>query len=236
MVNKTEKDENVSTEIREIKEILVDISEQKKEKERNNRHEIIVTILLSLATLVSAWCSYQANIWDDEDKKLKLLSVSLEEEANKKVLESNQLKSVHSNFVMTYMEHFQKGDSEYCNFMLARADSILKPAMEEWIKKNPLKNPDVPSPLLLDSYKDYPMKQAIDFKTMSSQKKSESERANNFSDKYMHLTVLFALVLFFSGISGTLKNNAAQILSLIISVIVLVASVIILMQLPVGYS
>ena len=227
----TEKENN-----KDVEEIRSALDAHKLEKKRNDRHEIIVTILLSFATLASAWCSYQADFWDDKERVLIVESIGLDEEANKILLESNQLKSSHLNIVSTFIDHYLKDDTIYCKYILAHSDTVLGPALMEWVKKRPKYVPEIPNPLQLSVYGNDPQEQFQKIKNISLNKKSDSENANNISDKYMLLTVMLSLVLFFTGISGTLNVKVAQILSLIISLIILLGAILGIIRLPVGLS
>jgi hypothetical protein len=220
---------------KEVEEIRSALDAHRIEKKRNDRHEIIVTILLSFATLISAWCSYQADFWDDKERVLIVESIGLDEDANKILLESNQLRTAHLNIVSSFIDHYLKNDTLYCLYILAHSDTILKPALMEWVKRRPKNVPEIPNPLQLSAYGNDPQAQFQEIKSASFLKKSESEIANNVADRYLLLTVMLGLVLFFSGISGTLNVKVAQILSLIISFIILLGSIIVIINLPIGH-
>lgn len=236
-MDKAENSSNVEKESsKEVNEIRSALDAHRIEKIRNDRHEIIVAILLSFATLASAWCSYQADYWDDMERVLVVESIVLDEDANKLLLESNQLKSAHLIVVSAFIDHYLKKDTLYCSYILAHADTILKPALEEWVKRRPKIVPEIPNPLQLSAYGNDPQSQFQEIKSASLVKKTESENANKVADRYLLLTVMLALVLFFSGISGTMNVRVAQILSLVISVIVLLVSIVVIVNLPIGHS
>ena len=220
---------------KEVEEIRSALDAHRIEKKRSDRHEIIVTILLSFATLASAWCSYQADYWDDKERVLIVESIVLDEDANKILLESNQLRAAHLNIVSTFIDHYLKNDTLYCSYILAHSDTILKPALREWVKRRPQIVPEIPNPLQLSAYGNDPQAQFQEIENKSLMKKIESENANNVSDRYLLLTVMIGLVLFFSGISGTLNVKVAQILSLVISIIILLGSIIVIVNLPIGH-
>jgi len=191
--------------------------EQKKQDSQNELREIIITILLSIATLASAWCGYQSDIWDDSEKHLLVESNHLLGESNKNILAANQLRSAHANLTLVYAEHLLKGEKEYCDFLLSHSDSIIQPALIEWQKLDPINNEDAPkTPMYLSSYKNIHEDKAYEFAEKYKEKKAEANNSNKISDKYMLLTVVFAMVLFFGGISGTLKYSKAKNLSLLV--------------------
>lgn len=221
---------------KEIRELRNALDDHRKDLTRNDRFEIIVTILLSFATLSSAWCSYQADLWGDKERISIIESMRFEEDANELILESNQIRVAHLNIVSTFIDHYLNDDTLYCKYILAHADSVLKPALLEWVKQRPKYVPEIPNPLKLSVYKNTYEEKIHKFESVSRMKKTESENANEISDKYMLLTVLLSLVLFFSGISGTLSVKSAQILSTVISLIIFIGAVTILISLPVGQS
>src|SRR5213596_2648561 len=58
-------------------------------------------------------------------------------------------------------------------------------------------------------------------------------QANQFSDQYVLLTVLFATVLFFGGISGTFRSRRLQLTAFAIAVLLFVVTVVSLGTMPI---
>jgi hypothetical protein len=60
-----------------------------------------------------------------------------------------------------------------------------------------------------------------------------ARQANQFSDQYVLLTVLFATVLFFGGVSGTLRSRRLQLTAFAIAVLLFVVIVVSLGTMPI---
>ncbi|MDQ3022366.1 MAG: hypothetical protein M3R36_17635 [Bacteroidota bacterium] len=67
----------------------------------------------------------------------------------------------------------------------------------------------------------------------SSQKMESANVANNNSDRYVLLTVLFAGVLFFGGIASTINSNLVRNVCLILSTIIFIGTFISLINMPI---
>jgi hypothetical protein len=67
------------------------------------------------------------------------------------------------------------------------------------------------SPLDMPQYVQPQLQAAQRLQSESAAMHEAAERSNTLSDTYVLLTVLFAAVLFFGGISGTLSNDARRL-------------------------
>jgi hypothetical protein len=63
-----------------------------------------------------------------------------------------------------------------------------------------------------------------------------AQRANQISDRYVLLTVMFASVLFFGGIDGMVRSTWLRKLLFIIAVITLVATMGVLTTMPICWE
>jgi len=219
------------------KKVLEDFVEEQKNSIDIRTKELIVTIILSLATLLSAWCGYQSNIWDDIQKKFSGERNLLLQDEVGYTLAGFQIRNIHSNLVIKILESWENGDKKMFDFFMARSDSNLRKVIEEWIKLDPLNNPDAPrNPFMMSSYKLEFDKKSEELSKQAEELNIKAKDANSNADSYLSLTVLLATVLFFTGIAGTLKSRRSQILSLSVSIIIFIISVVILFGLPVGIS
>lgn len=218
-------------------QLLEEFVEERKNSIDINTKELITTLILSLATLLSAWCGYQSNIWGDIQKEFSSERTLVIQDVVGYSLAAYQIKTAHSNLAVKILESWQSGDEKMYDFFLNRADSVLKNAIVEWIKLDPANNPDAPrSPFQMSSYKLDFDKKSEELTLQSEELQSKTEAANVNSDGYLSLTVLLATVLFFTGMGGTLKSKGSQILSLTISIILFLISIIVLIGLPVAWS
>ncbi len=119
-------------------------------------------------------------------------------------------------------------------FLFERFRDEFKPAVEAWLATRPLITPDAPAtPFALPEYSlaardraDSLLQEAQDFR-------EEALRSNQRSDNYVLLTVIFAAVLLFAGVSTKLEGRRAQLLMLGLAVVLLLGASATLLTFPV---
>ena len=107
------------------------------------------------------------------------------------------------------------------DFLYERFRPEMKTALDAWVALEPLKNPDAPSsPFAMDAYKSAAQDESDRLLGVAEEKLKEASQANQTSDNYVLLTVMFASVLFFGGIST--KFDAFRIRAALIAFAVLI--------------
>lgn len=136
--------------------------------------------------------------------------------------------------VMKYIDANEEGNIKMRDFYFSRFDSTLKKATLEWLKLDPFNNPNAPnSPMRMDTYKIEQEKEAEIQLKLSGEKLASANEANRTSDTYVALTVLFAAVLFFGCVAGTLQSDLVRNISLILSAIIFCVTLFVLINMPV---
>lgn len=111
-----------------------------------------------------------------------------------------------------YVVAYSTGNEDLADFLFNRFRPEMKLATEAWIETQPLINPDAPAtPFVMAEYQstaqiesDRRLKEAADHL-------DDAHKANQRSGQYILLTVIFASVLFFGGISTKFRSVNIQI-------------------------
>jgi hypothetical protein len=183
--------------------------------------ETISAVLLSLATVASAWCAYQSARWNG----VQAVSFSAANGARtESVRMSNtalQLTSIDVSMFVQFAAAYSEDNQFLVEFLYQRFRPEMKPALDAWIATQPLKNPDAPSsPFAMEEYKSAAQDESDRLLAVAEQKLKEADQANQQSDNYVLLTVMFASVLFFGGVST--KFEAFKIRAALIAFAVLI--------------
>ncbi|MGH9880603.1 MAG: hypothetical protein ACRD6N_04140, partial [Pyrinomonadaceae bacterium] len=114
-------------------------------------------------------------------------------------------------------------------------------AVEAWLALKPLENPNTPAhPLVMPEYTDRmlgPARAEVQkLRAESDQQIALAEEANQRSDRYVLFTVMFASVLFFTGIAGKFDPGRTRIVLLSFAAVVLAVVVGLLVTTPVAGS
>lgn len=226
-----EKDKNLLKENNDLLKII--LSEVHKDR-RSKSVEILTAIILSLAAIGSAWCAYQSTLWDGVQSFRLADEIMAGREISELIIKSGQIRSIDGLMFVKFVEAFNNKDSALTKFYMERFNPVLKKSINDWVETKPLLNKDAPkTPFEMNSYVIDPEVRLGPLKIKSAEFKNEAEEANSNSDKYVLLTVMFASVLFFGGISGTLRSHKPQILSFFLSALLLFGTLIVLLGMPI---
>jgi len=201
---------------------------------RDRSLEIISAIILSLATVSSAWCAYQSTRWNG----IQTLSFSAANSARaESVRMSNtalQLTSIDIGMFVQFAAAYSQENQFLMDFLYVRFRPEMKTALDAWIALEPLKNPDAPSsPFAMDEYKSVAQDESDRLLGLAEQKLKEAQQANQTSDNYVLLTVMFASVLFFGGISTKFDAFWIRAALIAFAILMYLAGVVILTTYPI---
>lgn len=226
----------------EKKEILLDAFEEKldkilsevKEKNTTQLVDILTAILLSLATIGSAWCAYQSTLWGGV-QTFELAAMSKAGRlSSENTIRANQKRTNDGLVLIQYLNSIEDGNNKMRDFYFSRFDTVLKVATLDWLKTDPFNNLNSPnSPMRMAKYELHEETEAIVQLQLSAKKLESANQANQTSDRYVLLTVLFAAVLFFGGIANTMRSRLIRNLCMILSAIIFILTLLVLSSMPV---
>lgn len=164
--------------------------------------EIISAVLISLATVASAWCAYQSAIWGGEEGISYNAANAARTESVRFSNQALQLVTIDVNMFTEFASAYSNQDEFLFNFLMARFRPEMKSAVEAWIETEPLNNPDAPaSPFDMAEYQSAAQDEADRLLEEVDVHLAEARLNDRRADSYILLTVIFASVLFFGGMS-----------------------------------
>jgi len=185
--------------------------------------EIISAFLLSFATVASAWCAYQSSRWNGVQTISFFEANNVRSESIRKSNEAFQLAAIDVGMFTEFVAAYTDDNQRMMDIIMQRFRPEMKPAVEAWLATDPFNNPDAPpSPFAMKEYKSAAQVEADHLLTVSVRKFQEAKQANQTSDNYVMLTVMFASVLFFCGISTTFESFPIRVILLVFAIIVYV--------------
>lgn len=208
------------------------------EKERF-RHsiELATTIILALSTIASAWCTYQATLWSGI-QAFRLSAVdALGRKSAEQTIRAGQMRTTDGILFIEYLKGKESHKDSLSNFFYNRFRPELKRAMDAWLATKPFQNPQSPlHPLVMEEYNLESEQEAKRLSEESAQKFDEARQANENSDHYVMLTVIFASVMFFGGISTQIESPRYRITLLVIGGILLCSTLGIVYSYPIAFE
>ncbi len=199
--------------------------------------EIVATVLLSLAAVATAWSSYQATRWNGEQAKAASRANAVRFEATQASSLADSQTQVDVATFIQWIDANATGDDELASFYADRFRAEFKPAFEAWMATDPLSNPEAPpTPFAMDEYRPEERTKAerldAEGEVYSAAVRRDVQRAGN----YVLGVVLFAVTLFFSGMSTRLGGRGARTAMLVIGCVIFVGAVAWIATFPVSMS
>jgi hypothetical protein len=164
--------------------------------------EVGATILLALAAVATAWSSYQATRWNGEQAKTSGRVNKTRIEAARASDLANAQQQVDVATFMQWVDSYARDDAELVNFYRQRFREEFKPAFEAWIATKPLETEGAPpTPFVMPQYRLAAKAEADQLDRTAEELAAEVRRDIQRASNYVLGVVLFAVALFFAGIS-----------------------------------
>ena len=196
--------------------------------------EFIAAVVLSLATVATAWAGYQATLWGGEQARHMAAATAANVQSAQQASSAQQRLSLQATLFVQWATAISEENQDLADFLYQRFPAELRVATDAWLATQPLKNPDAPAtPFEMAEYALPETARAAQLRAEAASESSLAAQANEISDRYVLLTVIFASVLFFGGISGKFQSKAIDLAMLVISGLVFVAGLGILVTFPI---
>ncbi len=216
-----------------------------------DRIELIATIVLAVATILTAWSAFQAGKWGGQQSVSFSEAGAARTESTRSDTRAGQLAQIdvamYIDWVVALVDEIDSGkiiledasmyeptSGTISGFLYLRMRPEFLPAVDAWLAADPLGNPNAPpSPFALDEYVLADALEADRLTTLADDKSVEAREANQNGDNYVLTMVLFAAVLFFAGVSSKMYRPRNRMLALSFGTFVLVAGIVIIATYPI---
>jgi hypothetical protein len=183
-------------------------------RKRKKWVEPVAALLMALATLSTAWCSYESAAWTRQSNRLMNEFNTLERRAGLLSLQGMQQATIHTAMFMELLAAQQAGNEKLANFYAQRFPPDLRKAYDAWLAQKPFENPSAdPHPFVPNLYEPRGTREAADATANAASRQEEARNAGSVSGQYLANTVLFATVLFFASASGKFEQRRVRMVS-----------------------
>ena len=202
-------------------------------KSRKKWIEPIVALVMALATVGTAWCSYESAAWTRRSNRLMNEVNSLERKVALLNLQGMQTAQLHIAMFMEVLAAQQAGNEKLANFYAERFPPDVRKAYDAWLAQKPLENPKAdPHPFVPNLYQLPGVREAAEATATAAKKVEEARSAGNLSGQYLANTVLFATVLFFANAAGKFEQRRVRLVAFIFTLAVFAFAVMRIVMLP----
>jgi hypothetical protein len=191
-------------------------------------------ILMALATLSTAWCSYQASKWNGQSSEFATRAARSDQQAALLTLQDNQVAGIQIKLFSDFINARVSGNEKLAQFYSDRFPPELRAAYDRWMEQKPFENPKAdPHPFVPALYKARFVDKIRQATSDSARDGAEAKRNGNFGAQYLAITVLLAAVLFFAGTSAKFDQRHVRHASFLFAVAAFLFAAARMLMLPV---
>jgi hypothetical protein len=199
--------------------------------------EVAATVLLAVAAVATAWSSYQATRWNGEQAKTSGRVNATRIDAARASDLANAQQQVDVETFMQWVDSYARGETQLVTFYRERFRPEFKPAFNAWIATKPLKTKGAPlTPFAMPQYRLAARTEAHRLdqtaEALSAQVRRNIQRASN----YVLGVVLFAVALFFAGMSTKLTAPGLRKVMLVVGYVIFVGAAVWIATSPVSIA
>ena len=208
-------------------------SPNQKPQEKKRWVEPVTALLMALATLSTAWCSYQSAAWTRKSNRLMNEFNSLERRAGLYMMQGMQQATIHTAMFMQLLAAQHAGNEKLANFYAERLPPDVRKAYDAWLAQKPFENPKAdPHPFVPNLYEVRGTREAAEANAKAATSLQAARNGSSVSGQYLANTVLFATVLFFASASGKFEQRKVRVVAFAFAVAVFAFAVMRTAMLP----
>jgi hypothetical protein len=190
-----------------------------------------------VAALGTSWSSYQATRWNGEQAAAAGRTNAIRIDAARAQGLSQAQTQVDVATFIAWAEAERRGDAKVADFFVERFRKEFRPAYDAWVATKPLTNADAPeTPFAMKEYdvaaRDQAKSLDADAEKSAAQVRLDIQRSSN----YVLTVVLYAVVLFFAGMSTRIANKRLRWVMTLTGLAVLVADLVWIATMPVSLA
>ena len=199
--------------------------------------DTVAAILLAAAAVATAWSSYQASRWNGEQAKAFSAANAARVESTKASNLANTETQIDIALFTQWVDAYLSHDEELARFYERRFRDEFQPAFRAWIDTEPFSQSSAPdSPFSMTQYtvaaNDHAEELEATANVTAETARGYVQRATN----YVLAVVLFAVALFFAGISTKLPRPGLKKAVLAVGVTVFLIAAVWIATFPVSLS
>src|SRR4051812_19033872 len=151
-----------------------------REKTKQRWVEPVTALIMALATLSTAWCSYQSAAWTRSSTRLLNEYNALERRAGLLTTQGLQVATIHTAMFMQLLAAQQAGNEKLAQFYAQRFPPDVRKAYDAWLAEKPFENPDAdPHPFVPKLYQMRGASEAAEAGTRAAEKLQTARTGSN---------------------------------------------------------
>lgn len=219
--------------------------------EASDRVELLSTIILAVAAVLTAWSAFQSAKWGGVMSiEFNSAGTARTESTRFDTLAGQQAQvdvGLFTNWLAALNDDLNTGaitlapgqgytptEGTLSGFLFLRFRPEFRPVMDAWLATFPVTNPDAPpSPFAMPEYTLAAAEEADLLQSTADAHRDAALVANQTSDDYVLTAVLFASVLFFAGVSTKMQRPRNRRIMVGVASLFLIVGAVIVVSLPI---
>lgn len=199
------------------------------------RIEIATTVILAIASLLTAWGGYQTSQWGREQSLSMSQAGGRRTRAAQAATLGAQDRLIDVVAFANWVEATGTQDQQRADFIRARFRNEFKPAFEAWLAAKPLENPHAPrTPFEMPDYQPARLAQSEALNAEADALFDKGVNAASVQGAYVRASLFVAAALFFAAISKTFEVRTLRVIVAGLSAALLLFGAASLLPLPVA--
>jgi hypothetical protein len=198
---------------------------------RDARFELTATFVLGIATAVSAWCTYEAQLWNSEQLWQIVRANHLEAETAQATNVVTREALIDITTFANVLENEARGDHRTARYIARVARPEFRPALDAWLSRRGDVELTTSTPFDDEAYRATIRKPSGELREKTKNVLLAASIANENGDLFVMRTVMLALSLFFAGIASQMRTPVARRLAVTIGACIFVLTLVSLARL-----
>ena len=208
-------------------------AEQVADSPRERRLELVVTILLASAALLSAWCAYQSARFSSQENAGHAAAIRLQVDAATADNAVSRLMLIDVTAFSEWVDATSSGHPDRAGFLRERFRDEMKPAFDAWVASGGVGDLDAEStPFQLPEYRLAKAEEATALQVAAEEAALRGGSRGVAADRYLLAVVLYAAALFQLGIQSRIGVFQLRRALVTVSAFIVVATTIWVVTLP----
>ena len=200
---------------------------------RSRLRDVVALAILTVTAVLTAWSGFESSKWSGEMSIAFSRASAQRIEAARWTATADAARGYDLQTFAVWLGAVAQDDQELADFVEQRFAERFRPAFDEWLAARPLQNPDAPpSPFALDAYRPPGTTEAAEADARADAYFAEALRDNQRGDNYTLLTVLFALVLFFTAMAERARRPLPRHALTVLTTVLFVVGIVLLAMFP----
>jgi len=200
-------------------------------------HEVLVTVLLIVGAVATAWSSYQATRWNGEQAAAAGRTSAIRIDAARAAGMANGQTQIDVATFIAWADAHGRSETELAEFYTDRFRPEFQTAFAAWMESDPFVDATAPStPFVMPEYqvakRDEAEQLDKDAEKSAARVATNIQRASN----YVLTVVLYTVVLLFAGMSAKMNNRRLRAGMVVGGAVVLLLTILWVTTFPVSVA